>query len=69
MKKKLLGKTPEELRQIAVECGLPPYAGNQIAQGLYRKRVRSIAVQEEDKDSGRDDEPVQGRTCPAVGEI
>ena len=42
MKKKLLGKTPEELRDIAVGCGLPPYAGGQIAQWLYRKRVRSI---------------------------
>ena len=42
MKKKLLGKTPEELREIAVGCGLPSYAGGQIAQWLYRKRVRSI---------------------------
>ena len=42
MKKKLLGKTPEELRNVAVECGLPPYAGGQIAQWLYTKRVRSI---------------------------
>lgn len=42
MKKKLLGKTPEELRNVAVECGLPPYAGGQIAQWLYKKRVRSI---------------------------
>lgn len=42
MKKKLLGKTPEELRNVAVECGLPPYTGGQIAQWLYKKRVRSI---------------------------
>lgn len=42
MKKKLLGKTPEELRQIAVECGLPPYAGNQIAQWLYKKKIRTV---------------------------
>lgn len=42
MKKKLLGKTPEELRIVAAECGLPPYAGGQIAQWLYKKRVRTI---------------------------
>ena len=41
-KNKLLGKTPEELKAIAVECGLPSFAGNQIAQWLYKKKVRTI---------------------------
>ncbi len=41
-KHKLLGKTPEELKLIATECGLPSFAGNQIAQWLYKKRVRTI---------------------------
>lgn len=41
-KHKLLGRTPEELSQIAIECGLPKYAGGQIAQWLYKKRVLSI---------------------------
>ena len=42
MKTKLLGRTPEELKQIALEAGLPAFAGKQIAQWLYQKRVRSI---------------------------
>lgn len=42
MKYKLLGKTPEELKQVALECGLPAFAGNQIAQWLYKKKVRTI---------------------------
>ena len=42
MKTRLLGKTPEELKQIAVEAGLPAFAGKQMAQWLYQKRVRSI---------------------------
>ena len=42
MKKRLLGKTPDELKQIALEAGLPAFAGKQMAQWLYVKRVRSI---------------------------
>ena len=42
MKTKLLGRTPEELKQIALEVGLPAFAGKQMAQWLYQKRVRSI---------------------------
>ena len=42
MKSRLLGKTPEELKEIALEAGLPAFAGRQMAQWLYQKRVRSI---------------------------
>ena len=42
MKERLLGKTPEELKAIALEAGLPGFAGKQMAQWLYQKRVRSI---------------------------
>lgn len=42
IKYKLLGKTPEELKEIAVKSGLPSYAGGQIAQWLYKKKVKSI---------------------------
>ena len=42
MKIKLLGKTPEELKEIAVAAGLPAFTGKQLAQWLYVKRVRSI---------------------------
>ena len=42
MKQRLLGKTPEELKEIALSAGLPAFAGKQMAQWLYGKRVRSV---------------------------
>ena len=42
MKKVLLGKSLHELRQIAVEYKLPAFTGKQIADWLYKKRVRTI---------------------------
>lgn len=39
---KLLGKTPDELKAIAIEAGLPGFTGKQLAQWLYVKRVKSI---------------------------
>ena len=42
MKQRLLGKTPEELKEIALGTGLPAFAGKQMAQWLYVKRVRSV---------------------------
>ena len=42
MKERLLGKPPEELAVIAKTHGLPAFAGKQMAQWLYQKRVRSI---------------------------
>lgn len=42
MKEKLLGKTPAELREIAVSLGLKGFVGDQIAQWMYSKRVKSF---------------------------
>ena len=42
MKTKLLGKTLDELKAIAVEAGLPAFTGKQIAEWLYVKKVRSF---------------------------
>ncbi len=42
MKIRLLGKTPEELKKIVLEAGLPGFTAGQIAQWMYRKKVRSI---------------------------
>ncbi len=39
---RLLGKTPDELKAIVVEAGLPAFTGKQISQWLYQKKVRSI---------------------------
>lgn len=38
----LLGKNIEELKQVCGTCGLKPYAASQIADWIYRKKVRSI---------------------------
>lgn len=42
MKEKLLGKTPDELRDIVLAEGLPKFTAGQITQWLYKKRVHSI---------------------------
>ena len=42
MKQRLLGKTPEELKEIALDAGLPAFAGKQIAQWLYVRRAHSL---------------------------
>ena len=41
-KKVLLGMTQEELRQAALDCGLPAFAGAQMAGWIYQKHVRTI---------------------------
>ncbi|MBP5333389.1 MAG: 23S rRNA (adenine(2503)-C(2))-methyltransferase RlmN [Bacteroidales bacterium] len=42
MKILLAGKTPQELKEIALREGLPGFAGKQISEWIYGKRVRSI---------------------------
>ncbi len=42
MKERLLGKTPDELKAVALEAGLPAFAGKQMAQWLYQKRVKTL---------------------------
>lgn len=41
-KEPLIGKTLEELQQVALDNGLPRFAGAQMAQWIYQKRVSSI---------------------------
>lgn len=41
-KKKLLGQTLSQLKDIAVELGLPGFVGKQMADWLYKKRVTQI---------------------------
>ncbi len=38
----LLGKTLDELKAVALASGLPAFVGQQMAQWLYRRRVRTI---------------------------
>ncbi|MBQ7420473.1 MAG: 23S rRNA (adenine(2503)-C(2))-methyltransferase RlmN [Prevotella sp.] len=41
-KKRLLGMTPTELKDIVVDLGMPAFTAKQIAQWLYEKHVHSI---------------------------
>lgn len=54
MKVRLLGKTPDQLKQIALSAGLPAFAGKQIAQWLYVKRVRTIGEMTNLSKAGRE---------------
>ena len=40
--KVLMGMTTNELREVACQLGLPPFAGKQMAQWMYGKHVTSI---------------------------
>ena len=42
MREQLLGKTPDELKEIALKVGLPAFAGKQLAGWMYGRKVRSI---------------------------
>lgn len=52
--KVLLGKTIEELTEIAIASGLPGYTGKQLADWIYRKRVRDIGEMTNISARGRD---------------
>ena len=54
MKEKLLGKNPEELKAAALAAGLPAFAGKQIAQWMYEKRVHSIGEMTNISKAGRE---------------
>ena len=54
MKESLLGKTPQELKQAALAAGLPSYAGKQLAQWLYVRRVRSFEEMTDISKKGRE---------------
>ena len=53
-KTRLLGKTPAELKEIALAAGLPGFTGKQIAQWIYGKRVRTIAEMTNISKAGRE---------------
>lgn len=44
MKKKILGMTLKELKEVVSEVGLPAYAATQLADWLYKKKVSSISA-------------------------
>lgn len=50
----LLALSPQELRQVAAECGLPAFAANQIARRIYVNRSRDIDEMTELSKRGRE---------------
>ncbi len=42
VKKKLIGMTLDELKQVAVSLGMPAFTGGQIAKWLYQRQVKDI---------------------------
>lgn len=52
--KKLIGKTPEELKEIAVKAGLPAYAGKQLAGWIYRRHARELSEMTDISKAGRE---------------
>jgi len=53
-KTRLLGKTPAELKEIALENGLPGFTGKQLAQWIYVRRARTIAEMTNISKAGRE---------------
>ncbi|MBR5844157.1 MAG: 23S rRNA (adenine(2503)-C(2))-methyltransferase RlmN [Bacteroidaceae bacterium] len=43
-KQHLVGKTLEELQEVAAQCGMPSFAAKQLAQWIYVRRVNDIEV-------------------------
>ena len=67
MPERLLGKTPEELKALSVELGLPAFTGKQLARWLYVHRTASLDEMTNLSKAGREAlkaryEP--GRTAP-----
>lgn len=63
----LLGKNLAELQQIAKESGLPTFAGKQIAEWIYKKRVCTIDEMTNISQKGRNtlaEKYTVGRTNP-----
>ncbi len=54
MMEKLLGKTPDELKRAALEAGLPPFAGKQLARWLYVRKARGFDEMTDISKEGRE---------------
>lgn len=72
MREQLLGKSPDELKIIAVRAGLPAFAGKQIAQWMYGRKVKSIDEMTNISKSGRErlkEEYSLGVTLPSACQV
>ena len=50
----LLGMTPAQLREAAVQAGLPSFTGNQLARWLYVRRAESLEEMTDISKAGRE---------------
>lgn len=72
MREQLLGKTPVELKDIALKVGLPAFTGKQIAQWMYGRKVRSIDEMTNISKVGRErlkEEYTLGVTLPSACQV
>ncbi len=72
MREQLLGKTPEELKGIALKVGLPAFAGKQVAQWMYGRKVRSVDEMTNISKAGRErlkEEYSIGVTLPSACQV
>ena len=72
MREQLLGKTPDELKEIALKVGLPAFTGKQIAQWMYGRKVRSIDEMTNISKAGRErlkEEYSLGVTLPSACQV
>ncbi len=72
MREQLLGKTPEELKEIALKVGLPAFAGKQVAQWMYGRKVRSVDEMTNISKAGRErlkEEYSLGVTLPSACQV
>ena len=54
MRETLLGKTPGELKEAALKVGLPAYAGKQLAEWMYGRKVGDIDLMTNISKAGRE---------------
>lgn len=72
MRETLLGKTPEELKEIALKVGLPPFAGKQLAGWMYGRKVLDIDLMTNISKAGREklkEEYDLGVTLPSTCQV
>jgi len=72
MRESLLGKTPDELREVAIKVGLPAFAGKQLAGWLYGRRVCSFDEMTNISKAGRErlkEEYDLGVTMPSTCQV
>ena len=72
MREQLLGKTPVELKDIALKVGLPAFTGKQIAQWMYGRKVWSIDEMTNISKAGRErlkEEYSLGVTLPSTCQV